>query len=66
MELFIYIYLVCSVVWAIVFYSWFYYSKYKFNLTIKISLLKLIFNSLFWPITVFGMLIKNLMKHLAK
>ena len=66
MELFIYIYLVCSVVWAIVFYSWFYYSKYKFNLTIKISLLKLIFNSLFWPITVFGMLIKNLMKYLAK
>ena len=66
MGLFIYIYLVCGIVWAIISYSWFYYSKYKFNLTIKISLFKLIFNSLFWPITVLGTFIKILMKRLAK
>ena len=66
MGLFIYIYLVCGAAWGIISYGCFYYVKYKFEPNIKLNLFKLIFGSLFWPITVLGTFIKILMEHLAK
>lgn len=66
MELFIYIYLVCGATWGVISYGYFYYVKYRFKSNIKLSLFKLVFSSLFWPVTVLGTFIKILMKHLAK
>lgn len=66
MELFIYIYLICSTVWSIFVYSCFCYEKYKYHSNIKISLIKLVINFLFWPITMLGTIIRILIRYLIK